>query len=99
HRQRASAAPPARAAPHWLCEAAPLAVQSAIPPFDLGPLIHPPRWRAPQEQQALLQQAVEVASSVADSLTPHLASLPASLRESCSALVQAIGKVIADETT
>jgi DDE family transposase/transposase-like protein DUF772 len=82
-----------------LWESAPLALQAALPPLDRGPLIHPPRWRSAAEQQALLQQAVTVATWVTDGLRPHLPLLPPSLRESCAALVQAISKVIADETS
>jgi hypothetical protein len=82
-----------------LCQAAPAAVQAAIPPFDLGPLVRPPRWRTPCERQALLQQAVTVARWLADGLTPQLPLLAPPLRESCSALLQASAKVIADETS
>jgi hypothetical protein len=82
----------------WFAQA-PACAQAAIPPLDLGPLKHPPRWRTAIEQQALLQQAVTVASWVADGVTPHLAALEGSLQASARALVAAIGKVIADETS
>jgi hypothetical protein len=82
----------------WLASA-PAALQAAIPPLDLGPLLHPPRWRTTAEQQALLQQAVTVASGVADAVTPALTALDSPLQASATTLVQAIRKVIADETT
>jgi hypothetical protein len=82
-----------------LWQSAPPTLQAAIPPLDLGPLTHPPRWHSAAEQQALLQQAVTVANWVADGLRPHLAHLPPSLRHSCAALMQAIEKVKADETS
>jgi hypothetical protein len=82
----------------WWAQAPP-AVQAAIPPLDLGPLIHPPRWRTTAEQQALLQQAVTVATWVADGVTSQLATLDPALQATSACLVQAIHKVIADETT
>jgi hypothetical protein len=82
----------------WLADA-PATVQAAIPPLDLAPLIQVPRWRSAAEQQALLQQAVTVATWVADGVTPVLLALDPPLQMTCTALVQAIQKVIADETT
>jgi hypothetical protein len=76
---------------------APQHLQHAIPPLDLGPLITPGRWHTPAQQQAQVQQAVSLATWLADGLTPVLGSLDTSLRDSASALVQAICKVIADE--
>jgi hypothetical protein len=78
---------------------APASVWHAIPPLDLGPLFHPPRWRDSIEKQALLDQAVTVATWLADGVTPHLLSLPLPLRDRVTALVAAIHKVISDETT
>jgi hypothetical protein len=78
---------------------APACVWHAIPPLDLGPLLHPPRWRDTSQKQALLNQAVSVATWLAEGVTPHLSALPAPLRDTASALVAAIHKVIRDETT
>jgi hypothetical protein len=78
---------------------APASLQHAIPPLDLGPLLHPPRWRDAIEKQALLHQAVQVATWLADALTPHLSTLPLPLRDTACALVATIHKVIADETS
>jgi DDE family transposase/transposase-like protein DUF772 len=82
----------------WFAHA-PSSAQAAIPPLDLGPLKHPPRWRTAADQQALLQQAVSVACWVADGVCPHLAALEPPLQAKASALVAGIRKVIADETT
>jgi hypothetical protein len=78
---------------------APDTLQHAIPPLDLGPLLHPPRWRDATQKQALLQQAVLVATWLADGVSPHLPCLPLPLRDTATALVAAIHKVISDETT
>jgi hypothetical protein len=82
----------------WFAHA-PSHLQAAIPPLDLGALLHVPRWRTAAEQQAQVQQAVTLATWLADGLAPHLTECPNGLRESASAVLQAIGKVIADETT
>jgi hypothetical protein len=82
----------------WFTQA-PATAQAAIPPLDLGQLEHPPRWRTTAEQQALLQQAVTVANWVVDGVSPLLATLEGPLQASAHALVAAIAKVIADETT
>jgi hypothetical protein len=82
----------------WLA-AAPPALQAAIPPLDLGPLLHPPRWHTAAEQQALLQQAVTVATWVADGVRPALPAFEPTCQGIATTLVQAIHKVIADETT
>jgi hypothetical protein len=82
----------------WSADA-PLHLQAAIPPLDLGPLVRVPRWRTAAEQQAQLVQAVSIASWVADGVAPHLAECPACLRDTASALLHSIRKVIADETT
>jgi hypothetical protein len=78
---------------------APASLQCAVPPLDLGPLLHPPRWRDSTEKQALLAQAVTVANWLADGVRPHLSALPLPFRDTATALVAAIHKVIADETT
>lgn len=82
----------------WWADAPPQ-LQAAIPPLDLGPLIRVPRWRIAAEQQAQLDQAVSVATWVADGITPHLAACDAALQATATTLVHAIRKVIADETT
>lgn len=82
----------------WWADAPPH-LQAAIPPLDLATLIHVPRWRSAAQQQDQLQQAVTLATWLADDVEPHLTECPASLRETASALLQAIRKVIADETT
>jgi DDE family transposase/transposase-like protein DUF772 len=82
----------------WWADA-PSTAQAAIPPLDVGPLLRPPRWRTASEKQALLEQAVTLATWLADGVTPHLATLQPPLREAASALVASIRKVIADETT
>jgi hypothetical protein len=82
----------------WQTEAPP-AVQAAIPPLDLGPLIRVPIPHTPADRQRLLQQAVTVATWVVDGVLPHLPALDRPLLDATTALVQAIQKVIADETT
>jgi hypothetical protein len=81
----------------WWADAPPH-LQAAIPPLDLGPLRSPGRWRTAADQQAQLQQAVTLATWLADGVAPHLERLNPALRDTTSALVQAIRKVIADET-
>ncbi|MFL5803810.1 MAG: transposase [Roseiflexaceae bacterium] len=82
----------------WWADA-PAPLQLAIPPLDLGALVRVSRWRTAAEQQALLQQAVSVATWVAAGVTPHLAACDTVLLPTATALVQAIRKVIADETS
>jgi len=82
----------------WWADAPPH-LQHAIPPLDLGPLVHRSRWRSAAEQQAQLQQAVTVATWVADGVTPHLAACTPALRDAATVLVRSLRKVIADETT
>lgn len=83
---------------HWSADA-PAHVQHALPPLDLGPLLHVPRWRTAAEQQVQLQQAVTVATWVADGVTPHLAACSIALQDIATALLHSIRKVIADETS
>ena len=78
---------------------APAAVHAALPPLDLGPLVHPPRTYTPSQHQALLEQAVAVARWLVADLTPHLPALDAPTRVRIQPLLAAIPKVIADETT
>jgi hypothetical protein len=82
----------------WMRDAPP-SLQHALPPLDLSGLVRTDAPRTPQEAQQRLHQAVSVASWVADSLRPHLPALPDPFRTSVAAQVQAIGKVIADETS
>jgi hypothetical protein len=78
---------------------APIACQAALPPLDLGPLVAPPRADTPSQHQALLEQAVAVATWLVADLTPTLAQLDAPTRVRIHPLLEAIPKVIADETT
>lgn len=78
---------------------APAALQAALPPLDLGALLHPPRWHTPLERQAQLQQAVTVANWLLADLTPHLPSLAPPLQERVQDYLLTISKVIADETS
>jgi hypothetical protein len=87
-----------RLAVAWMREAPP-ALQSALPPLDLSGLVRTDAPRTPQEAQQRLHQAVSVATWVADGLTPHLAVLHQPLRSAIASQLQAIRKVIADETT
>lgn len=82
-----------------LFENPPASLQATLDPIDLNEFSNPARWHNPIERQALLVQAVTVAKQVAESVTPHLSSLPACLATTASALVSAIHKVIADETS
>lgn len=82
----------------WWADAPPQ-LQAAIPPLDLGPLLRVPRWRTAAEQQARLQQAVTVATWVADGVASHVAGCEQPLQDSATTLLLAIRKVIADETS
>jgi hypothetical protein len=87
-----------RLALDWMAHA-PASLQYALPPLDLGALARTHAPRTPQLAQQHLQAAVTVASWVADGLAPHLAALDQPFRSAIDAQIQAIGKVIADETT
>lgn len=78
---------------------APPALQSAIPPLDLGPIVHPARPRDALERQTLLVQAVTLAQRLVADLTPQLSQLDPPPRTRVSSLTAAITKVIADELT
>jgi hypothetical protein len=78
---------------------APIACQAAVPPLDLGPLVAPPRAYTPSQHQALLEQAVAVATWLVADLTAQLAQLDVPTRLRIQPLLEAIPKVIADETT
>ncbi len=82
----------------WFADA-PALLQHVIPPLDLGPLRSPGRWLTPAQQQSQLVQAVTLATWLADGVTPMLGALDTALRDTVSAVVQAIHKVIADETS
>jgi hypothetical protein len=78
---------------------APPALQTALPPLDLGPLLRPRRTSTPSQHQALLEQAVTVATWLVADLTPHLGHLDMPTRMRIQPLLDAIPKVVADETT
>ncbi len=78
---------------------APAAQQTALPPLDRGPLVHPPRTYTASQHQALLEQAVTVAHWLVADLTPHLTALDVPVRRRIQPLLAALPKVIADETT
>ena len=77
---------------------APPASQCALPPLDLGPLVAPPRTYTALQHQALLEQAVSVATWLMTDLTPRLCELDAPVRACLQPLLNALPKVIADET-
>jgi Transposase DDE domain/Transposase domain (DUF772) len=87
-----------RLARAWMTQA-PSSLQQALPPLDLSGLERLPAARTPHLAQQRLQAAVRVASWVADGLAPHLARLDQPFRTLIGAQLQAIRKVIADETT
>jgi len=82
----------------WLAQA-PAALQHALPPLDLSGLARTDAPRTPLLAQQHLQAAVTVATWVADGLTPYLAALAEPFRTRVATQLQAIRKVIADETT
>lgn len=82
-----------------LFEQPPASLQSVLATIDLKEFSNPPRWHNQIERQALLAQAVTFARAVTESVTAQLSSLPPSLVSTAGTLIQAIHKVIADETT
>jgi hypothetical protein len=88
----------ARLATAWMHHA-PAAVQVALPPLDLGPLLDPPAARSAAQRQAQLSQAVTVATWLGAALAPHLPALDPDARAVIQPLLDAIPKVITDETT
>jgi hypothetical protein len=66
---------------------------------DLPTLRHPPRWHTPDERQQHLQRVVTTAQQVVLAASPVLATRSDSERAPVDVLLQAIGKVIVDETT
>jgi hypothetical protein len=67
--------------------------------LDLPLLRHPPRWHTADERQQHLQRVVTTAQQVLAAATPELGARSGSERALLDVLLQAIGKVIADETT
>jgi hypothetical protein len=82
----------------WQQQAGP-ALQAALPPLDLGAVRTPPRTSTPMQRQALLEQAVTLAHWLIANLTAHLPSLEPHARLLIQPLLEALPKVIADETT
>jgi DDE family transposase/transposase-like protein DUF772 len=76
---------------------APLALQSALPPLDLGPILHPARPRDALERQALLLQAVTLSQRLLADLTPHVPLLLPAARAAIGRLTDALAKVLLDE--
>ena len=77
----------------------PTVAQAALPPLDLGPLVAPPRTYTLPQHQALLEQSVTIARWLLTDLTPHLPTLDADVRVVIQPLLDAITKVLVDETT
>ncbi len=86
-----------RLAHAWLQHAPPTS-QAALPPLDLGALVDPPPARSPAQRQAQLHQAVTVAGWLVADLTPHLPQLDPNIRALIQPLLDAIAKVMVDET-
>jgi hypothetical protein len=78
---------------------APAALQYALPPLDLGPILHPAQPRDALERQALLIQATSLAQRLRDDLLPHLHHLDGTARARITRLSDALAKVIEDELT
>jgi hypothetical protein len=76
---------------------APPTLQAALPPLDVGPIVHPARPRDARERQALLLQAVTLTQRLLADLTPRLPTLPLTARPRITRLTDALAKVIADE--
>jgi DDE family transposase/transposase-like protein DUF772 len=82
----------------WFAHAPP-PLQHAVPPLDLGALLHPGVARTALARQQHLQAAVAVTTWVVDGLTPHLPTLDPPLRAAVRDYLSAIAKVRADELT
>jgi hypothetical protein len=87
-----------RLAVSWIKQA-PVSLQQHLPPLDLSGLSRMDAPRTPQQAQVRLEQAVCAATWVVEGLSPVLAALEEPLRTAVTTQVQAIVKVIADETT
>lgn len=72
-------------------------LQSALPPLDFGPIIHPARPRDALERASLLVQAVILTQRLLAALTPHLPAWPPEQRARITHLLSALAKVLADE--
>ena len=88
----------ARLVSAWQRQAPPVC-QPALPPLDLGPLVAPARTYTLPQHQALLEQAASVAGWLVADLTPALSALSHQERATMQPLLDAIVKVLADETT
>ena len=82
----------------WLASA-PAALQSALPPLDLGQLARPCYPRTAVERQQHLQTAVTVTAWLVEGLTPQLPALEPPLRSAVAGYLAALAKVQADEVT
>lgn len=82
----------------WLASAPP-ALQSALPPLDVGMLARPCYPRTAVERQQHLQTAVTVTAWLVEGLTPHLPALEPPLRSAVAGYLAALAKVQADEVT
>jgi hypothetical protein len=80
----------------WLVHA-PLALQHALPPLDLGQLARPCYPRTAVERQQHLQSAVSLTQWLVEGLTPHLPALEPTLRAVVADYLAALAKVQADE--
>jgi hypothetical protein len=80
----------------WFAQA-PSTLQYAVPPLDLGALVHPGFARTALVRQQHLQAAVAVTTWVVAGLTPHLHALDPSLRTVVGGYLDALAKVLADE--
>lgn len=75
-----------------------LPLPGVLTTLDLPTLRHPPRWHTADERQQHLQRVVTTAQQVLAAATPAVATCSDSERASLDVLLQAIRKVIADET-
>ena len=80
----------------WLTHA-PLALQHALPPLDLGMLARPLHPRSALHRQQQLQTAVSVTTWLLEGLTPHLPALEPRFRAVVADYLAALAKVQADE--
>lgn len=76
---------------------APPALHSALPPLDLGPIVHPARPRDARDRQALLVQAAGLAQRLLADLGAHMARLTPEQHAPIVRCTDAIAKVLADE--
>ena len=80
----------------WLAHA-PLELQSALPPLDLGQLARPLHPRTALERLQLLQSAATLSRWLTDALSPHLPALDRELHTVIASYLSALAKVQADE--